>query len=127
MKHFLLCAVVSLFCMPLLADDKEATETPDRKKIEILMTYIDHGPERSLGGDVEAWFHTKTKTIEIFVCDIKTADIYIVDSGNEIVDFISVDSAMTQSVILDSPLRKGVYYLVIDSPVVYGGGCFTVN
>lgn len=52
-------------------------------------------------------------------------EIYIVDSDNKVVDSVMLTWEMT-SVIMNSPINEGYYYLVVSCSEFYGEGVFEI-
>lgn len=80
--------------------------------------------DRSLFSDVKAYLCNETRTIELEFYEVRQGEIYITDTGGQIIIY---DSITSSEQILDAPSAKGTYYLIIDSPELYAEGLFTVE
>lgn len=80
--------------------------------------------DRSLFSDVKAYLCNETRTIELEFYEVRQGEIYITDTGGQIIIY---DSITSSEQILDAPSAKGTYCLIIDSPELYAEGLFTVE
>lgn len=111
-------------------DNKETKPVKPGEQQEIIIKkehIKDSGPERSMPGDVKAYFDPVAGTITVELYDLNETEIYIVDSRGDIIDSMTVNSYLMPSVMLSVPMIKGNYALIIDSSVLYGEGTFTVK
>lgn len=129
MKRFLFVVILSLLSIASFAhcigDSK--TTTPDKQTIIIKKTFVSNGNQRSLFGEIKAYACFQTGTIEVELYDTGETNIYIVNANNDVIDECTVDSDFTQSATLLLPIEKGRYYIVIDSPILYGEGTFLIK
>lgn len=121
-----LSIILAAFCISLTysyADNAKSTQEP-KKPIMIFKGKPTVGIERS-AQYVNAVLNIETKTIEMEFYGLGDGEIYIVDSNNKIVDSTIITLGMT-SVIMDSPINDGYYYLVISCSDFYGEGIFQI-
>lgn len=130
MKHFFLVTFLSLLCLSSYGNcfSKVFTQEPTKQEIDINNSSV-HGTghERGVLCCVKAFICIQTKTIEVELYGTEETDIYILNANNDIIDECIVDSFFTSSATLSLPKEKGQYYIVIDSPVLYGEGTFVIK
>ena len=128
MKHFLTSVFEAIVCIflsvPVCSGDEAAR---NRKAIRIILTTTHNTPrlERSLGSDIKAYVCEDTGTIEVELYEVRQADICIIDSKDNTVDYCTTNGQ--QFVMLDMPDTPGTYLLVICSEELYAEGIFTVE
>lgn len=74
---------------------------------------------------IEAFLFPATGIVEVNLSDIGMAEVYVVDSNNQIVDYDSVNTDIPSSVYL-STNGSGNYYVVIVSATHYAEGAFAI-
>lgn len=121
-----LSIIIAAFCISLTysyADNDKSTQEP-KKPIMIFKGKPTVGIERS-AQYVNAVLNLETKTIEMEFYGLGDGEIYIVDSDNKVVDSVMLTWEMT-SVIMNSPINEGYYYLVVSCSEFYGEGVFEI-
>lgn len=119
----LLFIFFSLYDTNAIADSKTT-----RIRIEISQNPQSLKPiRRDAFVSVSAWYDAEADVVELECYDIKNADVYIVNTYGDIVSSGSFDSTFNSYYVLDVPEQAGIYWLVIDSPVLYGEGMFEVK
>lgn len=130
MKHLLI--LLTIFCSFSLsyADNKTTAETSneiENKKVIILRKSIKHQIDRSSSPEAEACYDNMTKTIQLYCSGLKETAIYILSSSGDVTYSDFLDCDIPQFLTLDAPCITGDYYLIINSPVMYAEGIFTVR
>ena len=74
---------------------------------------------------IEAFVFPATGIVEVNLSDIGMAEVYVVDSNNQIVDYDSVNTDIPSSVYL-STNGSGNYYVIIASATHYAEGAFAI-
>lgn len=98
-----------------------------KRKINLKEHLHDYRIDRDVFASVSAWYDAEADVVELECYDIKNADVYIVNTYGDIVSSGSFDSTFNSYYVLDVPEQAGIYWLVIDSPVLYGEGIFEVK
>ena len=94
MKHFLTSVFAAIVCIflsvPVCSGDEAAR---NRKAIRIILTTTHNTPrlERSLGSDIKAYVCEDTGTIEVELYEVRQADICIIDSKDNTVDYCTTN------------------------------------
>ena len=65
--------------------------------------------------------------VELSCYEMKETAVYIIDPSGQTVSYDTFDSGSSPFLIIDVPVRPGNYTLVIDSPVYYAEGTFSVE
>ncbi len=98
-----------------------------KKQINIREHLQGNKTYRDVFVSVSAWYDAEADVVELECYDIKNADVYIVNTYGDIVSSGSFDSTFNSYYVLDVPEQAGIYWLIIDSPVLYGEGIFEVK
>lgn len=122
-KFFLLMLIIGIVSSQTLSAQNERNA---KKRIALKTMTKCIVADRSLEAGIEAYFCPETKMIEILCYDTKEITVYIVDSKGEEIFYESHISGI-MPYYLDIPQVAGIYWLVIDSPVLYGEGMFEVK
>lgn len=99
-----------------------------KSRIETVIKIVTGGldVDRSISFyTIEAFVFPATGIVEVNLSDIGMADVYVVDSNNQIVDYDSVNTDIPSSVYL-STNGSGNYYVVIVSATHYAEGAFAI-
>lgn len=121
-----------LFFLPLFIsaedDDTQKIETT-KEEVKLLIIKRSKGADgdRSSFMSIEAWYDKASGTIELKCFDTKETSVYIVSASGEILSYDEFSSDISPISILGVPAMHGSYLLVIDSPVIYAEGRFSVN
>lgn len=81
----------------------------------------DHG--RSVDHFIDAYLYTETGVVEVNISNMGITEVYIIDSSNQLVDYISVNTDTVPTVYL-STSGSGYYSIVIMSVACYAEGYF---
>lgn len=129
MKKYLLLSL--FFCLSFLSiangkTDKTSNDKTSNDKT-IIKKHIPTFEDRSGFASTEAIYRQKSETIDITCFDMKQVSVYIMDSEGNILYQDAFDSILSPFYILGAPTEPGNYTLIIDSPVCYAEGYFTVK
>ena len=129
MKHLvtLLTAIV-LFINLCLCSFAASTEKSRNKK-KIILTHQKHfsNEHRDNFCFADATYDPDMGTVELACHETKETAVYIIDPSGQTVSYDTFDSSSSPFLIIDVPVRPGNYTLVIDSPVYYAEGTFSVE
>lgn len=113
-----------LISFTLWADNNEPQET--RKEIYIVGEKQHTDIMRDISYNVSAYINYDSGVLELECCGIGDADVYIVNSVNQVVyQMLVLDG--TSTAFIPVPTVAGNYVLVIWSEKYYGEGMFTVE
>lgn len=99
-----------------------------KSRIETVIKIVTGGldVDRSISlYTIEAFIFPATGIVEVNLSDIGMAEVYVVDSNNQIVDYDSVNTVIPSTVYL-STNGPGTYCLIIISDNCYAEGYFTI-
>ena len=99
-----------------------------KSRIETVIKIVTGGldVDRSINFyTIEAFVFPATGIVEVNLSDIGMAEVYVVDSNNQIVDYDSVNTDIPSSVYL-STNGSGNYYVIIASATHYAEGAFAI-
>ena len=99
-----------------------------KSRIETVIKIVTGGldVDRSISlYTIEAFIFPATGIVEVNLSDIGMAEVYVVDSNNQIVDYDSVNTDIPSSVYL-STNGSGNYYVIIASATHYAEGAFAI-
>ena len=99
-----------------------------KSRIETVIKIVTGGldVDRSISFyTIEAFVFPATGIVEVNLSDIGMAEVYVVDSNNQIVDYDSVNTDIPSSVYL-STNGSGDYYVIIASATHYAEGAFAI-
>jgi hypothetical protein len=123
MKRFLTIFTMMFIGFTLWADNNEPLES--RKEILVVGSTQHTDIMRDISYNVSAYINYDSDLLELECYGIGDADIYIVDSNNQVIDQIIVFDGTPTSYI-PVPEEHGNYVLVIWSEKYYGEGFFTI-
>jgi len=123
MKRFLTIFTMMFIGFTLWADNNEPLES--RKEILVVGSTQHTEIMRDISYNVRAYINYDSELLELECYGIGDADIYIVDSNNQVIDQIIVFDGTPTSYI-PMPEEHGNYVLVIWSEKYYGEGFFTI-
>ena len=84
-------------------------------------------PEKNLTCSAEATYNPDMDIIELSCYEMKETSIYILDQTGRTLLYDTFDSDASPFFVIDAPSKAGTYTIVIDSPVYYAEGVFTVE
>lgn len=99
----------------------------DSKAVYLTKMWKIVSVERGAVRNVELFYDSGSKLLELSCWGTQLTTIYIVDSSNELVSEDYFNSEMNPTIIIDAPEASGRYHVVIDSPIVYAEGMFIVE
>lgn len=104
-----------------------ATVSTESKKVSFVQSErkkIDYGDfERSNNFSIiEAFYISESDDVEIELCNIGTANIYIVDMSGTVVNEAIVETDTYMMLTLSAASCKGNFYIVVDSEYIYAEG-----
>lgn len=121
----ILMLAVSITSLVVMANESsEEVKT----RIEILPGSVTDGLtyDRSLDlSSIDAFLFPRTGDVEIILYSIGRANVYLVDSFGQIVDYASTNTEIPSTIYL-STNGTGNYRLIIDSDTCYAEGYFTL-
>lgn len=125
MKRFLTIFAMLCISIALWADNGKTQES--RKEIYVIRTLIQNKEiMRDISSSVKAYINYDAEVLEIECYGIGNADIYIVNSNNQVVDQMTVFDG-TSIAFIPVPEVDGNYVLVIWAETYYGEGEFIVE
>lgn len=80
--------------------------------------------DRSADHFMDAYLYTETGVVEVNISDMGITEVYIINSSNQLVDYISINTDAAPTVYL-STNGPGCYSIVIVSNTCYAEGHFT--
>lgn len=128
MKLYVVKLFLSIFIVGIIMSQTVSAQNERNEKKRITLKTMTKCivTDRSFDADIKAYFCPETRMIEIICFDTKEITIYIVDSEGEEIFYESHISDI-MPYYLDIPQATGIYWLIIDSPVLYGEGMFEVK
>lgn len=103
-----------------------ATENTERIDLTIDKQTVT-AEDRTCIYSIDAYHSRLESCITIECYGLKTAQIYILDAYGNTINYTShYFSEESSSVQLDGPTLKGNYFLIIESPVAYAYGTFSI-
>lgn len=124
MKRFLTIITMMFIGFTLWADNNEPQES--RKEILVVGSMQHTDIMRDISYNVRAYINSGSDMLELECYGIGDADVYIVDSVNQVVDQMLVLDG-TSTAFIPVPTVAGNYVLVIWSEKYYGEGMFAVE
>ena len=124
MKRYITLILAALCSLTVMADNDNNTSQPSKPITIITGTLVDP-IERSIQY-VSATLNLSMDLIEIEFAGLGEGEIYIVDSCNKVVNYVTVSLGMSY-VAIDFPQEDGNYYLVVSCSHYYGEGYFTIK
>lgn len=125
MKRFLTIFTMMCLALTLWADNGKTQES--RKEIYVIRGLIQNKEiMRDISSSVKAYINYDAEVLEIECYGIGNADIYIVNSNNQVVDQMTVFDG-TSIAYIPVPEVDGNYVLVIWAETYYGEGEFIVE
>ena len=120
-KLFLLTLVISTTMFNLYA-------TEDTERIDLTIDkQTTTAEDRTCIYSIFAYHSCLESCITIECYGLKTAQIYIIDTFGNTINYTShYFSEEPSSVQLDGPTLKGNFFLIIESPVAYAYGTFSI-
>lgn len=104
-----------------------ANNDTNRKKVHISTTPKRKQPNRDLSSDVKVYYIQDEDLLELTCYETKETTVYILTSTGEEFSCDTFCSDMTPYYSIEAPDTPGTYWIVIDSPVIYGEGVFVVD
>lgn len=71
---------------------------------------------------IKAYYNSESNDVEIELCNIGTANVYLVDTFGVIVNETVVETETYVTFTLSSTLCNGNFYVVVDSDYIYAEG-----
>ena len=118
-KSILAILLFSAFTPNLYADEKVNDEA---LKKEIPLKYVKYtGEDRSLSSEIEVWLDKQSMNLILTGYQLKDVDIYVLTKDGAVIYQSSYYFGMIPDTYnMEAPSFPGKYYIVIDSPVLYG-------
>lgn len=110
-------------CFALMAANEEKKES--RKEIYIVRELQNNEIMRDISSTVNAYINYDLSILELECYGIGDADVFVVDSNNQIVEQIIVFEGI-HTAFIPLPEKYGNYVLVIWSDNYYGEGTFQI-
>lgn len=128
MKKYLLAIAMLAFSTFTMLGMSNMTSDEEKNRIETVTKFIAGKKplDRSIDSSyvLEAYLVHRTEEVEISLYNIGAADIYIIDSNSQTVDYSYVNTDIPSTIYL-STNGPGSYYLVVVSETCYAEGHFT--
>ena len=99
----------------------------DTKKVYISTTTKRNKSNRNLSSDIKVYYIPDENLLELTCYETKETTVYVLTSTGEELSCDTFNSDMTPFYTIDAPDTPGTYWIVIDSPVIYGEGSFVVE
>lgn len=129
MKHLaaLLTAIVLFSNLCHYSFASSAEKSRNKKKIILTGQKKHFNSHRDNFCFADASFDPEMGIVEIACYEMKETAIYIIDPSGQTVSYDTIDSDSSPFLIMDAPARSGNYTLIIDSPIYYAEGTFTIE
>lgn len=128
MKKIIVLAMMFSVTFFNRATANKAEDSSSPKKIEIVTDNSlnnENEYERNLNYPIiDALLYSDIKQVEVTLYNIGKADIYIIDSQNQIINNMNTNTDSPITVNLSLTNKKGVYYVIIISDYCYAEGKF---
>jgi len=124
MKRFIFIVLLMSYSMTGgFCSNKMASDPEENRKVIILTDRnMIQGMEFDRNSnEIEAVIDFSSKTIEIDAFGIGIIDIYVINSRNQIIDCITVDTDTDPIIYLDCPEQNGKYTLAIWGKSIWEG------
>lgn len=115
------------FCMNFTIYGRNDSDKESKIRVILKKAHKTFTIDRSLEADVSATYYIDMEYIELVCNGTKETDVYIVNPKGEEFSFDTFDSGMTPCYMVDVPQIPGMYYIIIDSSVMYAEGTFVVE
>lgn len=127
MKKILKILIPILFISIFIAPDSVAINDRKGKKVSITSVIRRGGGDRTISPDVKVYYFQDEDRLELICHETKETSVYILTSDGEEFSCDTFCSDMTPYYSIEAPDTPGTYWIVIDSPVIYGEGVFVVD
>lgn len=127
MKRFLSIMIGLLLIGAVVSPVIIASNDIRKKKVHLTTTIPRHGVDRTLLPSVAVFYVADVSTLELTCYETKETTVYVLTSTGEELSCDTFNSDMTPFYPVDAPDTPGTYWIVIDSPVIYGEGSFVVE
>ncbi len=106
----------------------ERTDSTESKRIEMDRKNLSTNEvERSIDSSIiEAVYYSDLKQVQVSLFNIGEAEIYIVNSQNQVINSVTVDTNLYNVTDLNVYGASGTYYLIVISERCYAEGEFTL-
>lgn len=109
------------------ADEKKNPSEYSKIEMDIINVSGSNEIERNINIPIiSATLYSSTKEIEVTLCNIGEADVYIVDSQNQVINSTTVYTDFPTVVSLCVTGEEGKYYIIVMSDNFYAEGKFTL-
>lgn len=131
MKHIISLFVASFMMVFFCSYQSFALDScKGKNKKKIILTHQNKkyfNDNKSYFTSSEATYDPDMDIIELSCYEMKETSIYILDQAGRTLVYDSFDSDASPFFVIDAPSKAGTYTIVIDSPVYYAEGVFTVE
>ena len=128
MKKIIVLAMMFSVTFFNRATANKAEDSSSPKKIEIVTDNSlnnENEYERNLNYPIiDVLLYSDIKQVEVTLYNIGKAEIYIIDSQNQIINNMNTNTDSPITVNLSLTNKKGVYYVIIISDYCYAEGKF---
>ena len=108
------------------ADEKKDSSEHSRIDMDIRNPFSDEFERNISLPIIEATLHTSIKTIEVTLYNIGEAEVYIVNSQNQVISSTTVPTDAPTTVSMNVNGSQGTYYIVVMSEKWYAKGQFNL-
>ncbi len=112
---------MGLNCM---ADGKPETTTST--PIDFILRNNSGTTYRSLVPSPHAYYYSKENMIELDCLYLGEVDVYIINSDGNVVAEDSFNSEFVTTFTIDTPETPGVYWIILNSTIMYAEGSFSI-
>lgn len=129
MKPILKIWIVAVLAIIPAISNASSGSDQEMTQIKIIRTETapSTGIDRSLNtSDISAYIVNDTNEVKVNIWGIGEAEVYILDSQNQMLDYSLINSDFPSTIYL-STNGPGSYYLVIVSDTCYAEGYFSIN
>lgn len=108
------------------ADEQENSSKPTRIEMDKSNLFGDEIERSASFPIIEAALHSSIKAIEVTLYNIGEAEVYIVNSQNQVISSTTVQTDAPTSISMIVNGGQGTYYIVVMSEKWYAEGEFTL-
>ena len=127
MKKMIVLMMLLSIAFTNKATADKTTDSNETNMIDLDIRNVKNDYDRSLCFPIiEAVCYSTTKQVEVTLYDIGDAEVYIVNSQNQVVSSATVQTDVLTIVNLNINGGQGTYYIVVMSDKWYAEGKFTL-
>ena len=127
MKRLLSILITALLVGVVLSPIVMADNDRKGQKVKVETKPKRGWSNRDLPPDMNVYYFQDEDRLELICHETKETSAYILTSDGEEFSYDTFYSDMTPYYSIEAPDTPGTYWIVIDSPVIYGEGYFIVK